>query len=57
MNRPALWDVAPQPRGGDVMCVRLSPLIADEAWAVPAVRGRRGAHAIAHIEHPDPNRC
>ena len=38
------------------MCVRFSPLTADEAQAVLDARGRRGAHAIAYIEHPDPTR-
>lgn len=42
---------------GDSMCVRFSPLTADEAQAVLDARDRRGAHAIAHTKHPDPNRC
>ncbi|HIY50428.1 MAG TPA: SOS response-associated peptidase [Candidatus Olsenella avicola] len=38
------------------MCVRFSPLTADEAQAVLDARSTRGAHAIAYIEHPDPTR-
>lgn len=35
------------------MCVRFSPLTADEAQAVLGARGA-GRHAIRYIEHPDP---
>lgn len=36
------------------MCVRFSPLTAEEAQAVLNARGKRGAHAIRYIEAPDP---
>jgi putative SOS response-associated peptidase YedK len=36
------------------MCVRISPLTAEEAQAVLDARGRRGAHAIRYVEAPDP---
>jgi putative SOS response-associated peptidase YedK len=36
------------------MCVRFSPLTAEEAQAVLDMRGRRGSHAIRYIEVPDP---
>ncbi len=36
------------------MCVRFSPLTAEEAQAVLDMRGRRGSHAIKYIEVPDP---
>lgn len=36
------------------MCVRFSPLTAVETRAVLGARGKRGAHAIRHIEAPDP---
>lgn len=36
------------------MCVRLSPLSAEEAQAVLDMRGMRGSHAIRYIEAPDP---
>jgi putative SOS response-associated peptidase YedK len=36
------------------MCVRFSPLTAEEAQAVLNARGKRGAHAIRYLEAPDP---
>lgn len=36
------------------MCVRFSPLTAEEARAVLDAHGKRGAHAIPRIDSPDP---
>ena len=36
------------------MCVRFSPLTAEEAQAVLDARERTGEHALPFIENPDP---